>query len=83
MSSFASDASIRVGGSIVLAAAALSVAALRADAAERSPRNPFLADSSYSLGHGDSAQQDALAVAGPSDPGAAFELRSETSRGGT
>ena len=38
-------------------------------APERPPRNPFLADSSYALGHGESAQQDALDVPGPSDPG--------------
>ena len=42
-------------------------------AAERPPRNPFLADSVYPLGHGDSAQQDALDVSGPSDPGAELE----------
>ncbi len=51
---------------IVLAAIALSVAAAGSNAAERPPRNPFLADSSYPLGHGNSAQQDALGVPGPS-----------------
>ncbi len=43
-----------------------------AAAAEYPPRNPFLADSVYPLGHGDSAQQDALPVRGPSDPGASL-----------
>ncbi|MEN8161468.1 MAG: hypothetical protein ABFS41_15470, partial [Myxococcota bacterium] len=41
-------------------------------AAERPPRNPFLADSVYPLGHGDPGQQDALDVPGPSDPGDAL-----------
>jgi hypothetical protein len=31
-------------------------------------RNPYLADSNYAMGHGDSAQQDALPQAGPSGP---------------
>ncbi len=32
------------------------------------PKNPYLADSSYAMGHGDSAQQDAVPQAGPSGP---------------
>ncbi len=44
---------------------ALSLLALSSQAAETPPRNPFLADSVYPLGHGDSAQQDALPVKGP------------------
>lgn len=32
------------------------------------PRNPFLADSSYPLGHANSAQQDSVPMAGPSGP---------------
>ncbi len=40
---------------------------------EQPPRNPFLADSVYPLGHGNSAQQDALPVVGPSDPGVALD----------
>ena len=32
------------------------------------PRNPFLADSIYPLGHGDAGQQDAVPVRGPEDP---------------
>ncbi|MHA7836789.1 MAG: hypothetical protein ACX98W_04940 [bacterium] len=40
--------------------------------AERPPRNPYLADSVYPLGHGGPDQQDALPVPGPPDPGAAF-----------
>jgi hypothetical protein len=46
---------------------ALLLACCCGAAAERPPRNPFLADSVYPLGHGDSGQQDALDVAGPSD----------------
>ena len=56
-----------------LAALALTVAVSGSNAAERPPRNPFLADSTYPLGHGDSAQQDALAVRGPRDPGPALD----------
>ncbi len=44
-----------------------------AHAAELPPRNPFLADSSYPLGHGDSAQQDALPIPGPENPGTNLE----------
>lgn len=50
----------------------LLACAAAARAAELPPRNPFLADSNYPIGHGDSAQQDAVAVAGPLDPGPAF-----------
>lgn len=46
--------------------------AFPASATERPPRNPFLADSSYPIGHGGSAQQDALLVEGPADPGPAL-----------
>lgn len=35
---------------------------------EMPEKNPHLADSNYSLGHGDSAQQDAMPQAGPSGP---------------
>ncbi len=38
-------------------------------AAERPPRNPHLADSIYPIAHGDPGQQDALPIAGPTDPG--------------
>ena len=37
-------------------------------AAEMPPRNPYLADSSYSMAHGDPAQQDAMPQHGPSGP---------------
>ena len=37
-------------------------------AAEMPPKNPYLADSSYSMAHGDPAQQDAMPQAGPSGP---------------
>ena len=40
-----------------------------AGAAEGQRRNPFLADSINPLGHGDPAQQDAVPVPGPSNPG--------------
>ena len=40
-----------------------------AHAANLPPRNPFLADSSYAIAHGDSGQQDAVAQAGPVGPG--------------
>jgi hypothetical protein len=53
----------------VLAAVWLSIAAGAVPAAELPPRNTFLAESVYPLGHGDSAQQDALPVPGPRDPG--------------
>jgi len=58
----------------VLASIALVILAAPAEAAtsERPPRNPYLADSNYPLGHGDSGQQDALAVRGPEDPGPAI-----------
>ncbi len=62
----------RLGRCLFLVAVALSVATSGADATERPPRNPFLADSTYPIGHGDSAQHDSLQVPGPSDPGAAL-----------
>ncbi len=43
-----------------------------APAAERQARNPFLADSVNPMAHGDPAQQDAVWVAGPEDPGGRF-----------
>ncbi|MFP8869985.1 MAG: hypothetical protein VCB43_00300 [Myxococcota bacterium] len=46
--------------------------ATAATAANLPPKNPFLADSVYPLGHGDSGQQDALPVKGPDDPGRAL-----------
>ena len=36
---------------------------------EPPPRNPFLAESNYAMGHGDSAQQDAVPQSGPAGPG--------------
>ena len=32
------------------------------------PQNPYLADSSYSMGHGNPSQQDAVSQSGPSGP---------------
>ena len=54
-------------------AALLLLAATSAQAAEHAPKNPYLADSVYPLGHGDAAQQDAVPVAGPEYPGPSFE----------
>ncbi len=53
--------------SVLLASPSLSMSA------ELPPRNPYLADSVYPLGHGDPGQQDALPVPGPSDPGPGLE----------
>jgi hypothetical protein len=47
----------------------LVLATSASSATETPPRNSFLADSVYPLGHGDPGQQDALPVHGPSDPG--------------
>ncbi len=52
-------------------AALLAITALpwqRAAAFEMPPRNPWLANSSYAMGHGDSAQQDAVPQGGPMGP---------------
>lgn len=38
------------------------------NAVEMPPKNPYLANSSYAMGHGDSAQQDAVPQAGPMGP---------------
>ena len=59
-------ASIRVAALALLLALA---APQPAPAAELPPRNPWLADSSYPLGHGTSAQQDSVPQAGPRGPG--------------
>ena len=45
----------------------LVVYSIIASAANLPPKNPWLADSIYAMGHGDSAQQDSLAVSGPID----------------
>ncbi len=42
--------------------------AFAAHALDMPPRNPWLADSSNSIGHGDSAQQDSVAQKGPDGP---------------
>jgi hypothetical protein len=58
--------------------AAIALLGASAEAASPPPRNPYLADSSYPVGHGTSAQQDTVAVAGPRGPGrtlAADEIR--------
>ena len=58
---------------VMIGALALVLVVGATSAAERPPRNTYLADSVYPLGHGDSAQQDALTVAGPRDPGPALD----------
>ena len=62
-------ASALVAALVMLALMTPSSAAIAAPPS----RNPFLADSLYPLGHGDAAQQDALAVRGPDDPGSALD----------
>jgi hypothetical protein len=57
-SAFRSAASLLLAGSV--------------HAANLPPRNPFLADSSHAIAHGDSGQQDAVAQAGPAGPGRAL-----------
>lgn len=63
----------RTCAGILIAIVITSVIGSAATAANLPPRNPFLADSVYPLGHGDSGQQDALPVAGPENPGAALD----------
>ncbi len=62
-----------VPGSIICAIAVLFIVILTfplmLSAAERPPKHPFFADSVYPIGHGDAAQQDALPVPGPINPG--------------
>lgn len=59
---------IRLGiPSVLLATVALLGSQLLA-AFEMPPKNPYLADSNYAMGHADSAQQDALPQAGPMGP---------------
>ena len=48
----------------------LLVISISPSAAELPPHHPYFADSVYPLGHGDAAQQDALPVPGPRNPGA-------------
>lgn len=52
---------------VLLAAVLFSVQTL-AMAAVLPPKNAYLADSIYALGHGDAAQQDAVPVSGPTGP---------------
>ena len=59
-------------GRTVVVTAAVVVGCLLAgatSAAEFQRRNPYLADSVNPMAHGDPAQQDAVPVAGPADPG--------------
>ncbi len=51
-----------------LAAAGILLFSQAVSAAEMPPKNPYLADSNYAMGHADSAQQDALPQAGPMGP---------------
>ncbi len=50
----------------------IALLASAAGAGAPPPRNPYLAHSSNSMGHGDSAQQDSFPQAGPEDPGPAL-----------
>jgi hypothetical protein len=54
---------IRLAAALLTLGCAVPAAAR---AGNRPPKNPYLADSTYALGHVDSAQQDSVAVAGPS-----------------
>src|SRR5262249_33106443 len=58
---------------LLLASAAVSLLACSdgndvPGASRAPPRNPFLADSDYSIGHGESAQQDSSPILGPTGP---------------
>ena len=58
---------------LLLVVAAIPVAgcsdgSTSAGALQTPPRNPFLADSDYSIGHGESAQQDSSPILGPIGP---------------
>lgn len=55
-----------------VAVVALAVPAVGAFTAELPPRNPFLAASSYPIGHGTSAQQDSVPQKGPNGPSRAL-----------
>jgi hypothetical protein len=61
-----------LGQALVLA---LGGAPAVAAASELPPRNPWLADSSYPIGHGTPAQQDSVPQAGPSGPGRPLRAR--------
>jgi hypothetical protein len=52
----------------IFAASLLLAAASLAQAVNLPPVNPYLANSSYSMAHGNPAQQDAVAQSGPSGP---------------
>jgi hypothetical protein len=54
---------------LVVACLAVLASGAAAETGALPPRNPFLADSSYPVPHGNSAQQDAVAIAGPEGPG--------------
>jgi hypothetical protein len=61
-------AAVRTRRAALLSLGAITLA-LAAHATELPPRNPYFANSSYPIGHGDAGQQDALTVPGPSGPG--------------
>jgi len=65
---------LRIAASLCISLA-LAPAGVRAAgaAAELPPRNPWLADSSYPIGHGNAAQQDSVPQAGPGGPGRPLE----------
>ena len=65
--------SFRYSALLIAAVASMTLGATASRANNLPPKNPFLADSVYPLGHGDSGQQDALPVSGPEDPGPILE----------
>jgi hypothetical protein len=61
---------VKIMTCLSVASTLVSLSALAAQAGDRpmtAPRNPFAADSTQSMPHGDPAQQDATAVPGPLD----------------
>jgi hypothetical protein len=64
---------LRAAASLLLAAAVVPATPAGAAGANLPPRNPWLADSSYPIGHGTSAQQDSVPQAGPAGPGRALQ----------
>lgn len=64
---------VRLARRIFFVTLAVTALAHSPSVAEQPPRNSHLANSSYPIGHGDPAQQDALPVPGPDEPGPVLE----------
>ncbi len=62
----ASNGLLTLSGGMLAASLLLLSAAV--SAFEMPPKNPYLADSNYAMGHADAAQQDAVPQAGPMGP---------------